>query len=317
MEKRLLLEIYRKMITIRLFEENVFELAAKNLIPGFIHTYIGEEAVAVGVCANLQKDDYVTSTHRGHGHCIAKGADVKRMMAELFGKETGYCRGHGGSMHIADHSTGILGATGIVGAGIPMAVGAGLSIKYRGSKQVAVSFFGDGAANHGTFHEALNLASLWKLPVIFVCENNLYAAAVPLSKSTLIKNIADRASAYCMPGVVVDGNDVLAVYEAACEAVRRAREGEGPTLIECKTYRWRGHFEGDSQPYRTKQEVEEWMKKCPIESFKAKLIEMGVLTREEAEKIDAEVSKEVAKAVKFAEESSYPSPENNVCYVFG
>lgn len=306
MEETRSLEMYRKMLTIRRFEERVSALFAKGLIPGSVHLYIGEEAVAVGVCANLEKDDYITSTHRGHGHCIAKGADMKRMMAELFGRETGYCKGRGGSMHIADTSIGILGATGIVGAGIPIAVGAGLSIKLRGSKQVVVSFFGDGANNQGTFHEALNLASIWKLPVIFVCENNQYGVSLHVSKSTASKNIADRAAAYNMPGVVVDGNDILAVDRASHEAVGRAREGGGPTLIECKTCRWRGHFEGDPEVYRTGEEREECMKKCPVESFKAKLIEMGTLTPEEAEKIDLEVSTEVAKAVMFAEESPYP-----------
>jgi len=305
MEKKQLLELYKTMLKIRTFEEKVIELFAKGLIPGFVHMYVGEEAVAAGTCANLRKDDYLASTHRGHGHCIAKGADVKKMMAELFGRETGYCRGIGGSLHVADLSIGVLGATGIVGAGIPIAVGAALSVKLKKERQVVVSFFGDGATNQGTFHEALNLASIWMLPVVFVCENNQYAVSFHVSKSTAVADIADRAVAYNIPGVIVDGNDVLAVYDAVYKAVQRAREGRGPTLIECKTYRWRGHFEGDPQLYRTKNEVEDWKKNCPIERFKTKLITDGLLTVEESERIQVELLREIEEAVKFAEESPY------------
>ena len=240
-----IVDMYRTMKLIRDFEANASRLFAEGKIPGFVHLYIGEEAIATGVCAGLNDDDYITSTHRGHGHIIAKGGDIKYMMAELYGKATGYCKGKGGSMHIADANKGILGANGIVGAGHNIAVGAGLSAKYRGTDQVCVCFFGDGSTNQGTFHEAMNLASIWKLPVIFVCENNLYGISMHQSKHQAIQDVADRAVAYNVPGVIVDGNDVFAVYEAATEAVVRARAGQGPTLIECKTYRHQGHFEGD------------------------------------------------------------------------
>ena len=304
-----LIEMYRKMLEIRQFEEKVYELYGQNLVPGTIHLYAGQEAVAVGVCANLRKEDYIVSTHRGHGHCIAKGADLKRVMAEILGKKTGYCRGKGGSMHIADFSIGILGATGVVGAGIPIAVGAGLSIKLRGTDQVVACFFGDGASNQGTFHEGINMAAIWKLPVLFICENNLYAMGTRQSRVMLIENISERAAAYGIPGVTVDGNDVLAVYEAAKEAVERAKRGEGPTLIECKTYRHKGHSRMDPATYRPKEEVEYWLRKDPIPRFRNRLLEMGILTEEEAKKIEEEVLREIEEAVKFALESPYPEPE--------
>ncbi|MBX5328506.1 MAG: pyruvate dehydrogenase (acetyl-transferring) E1 component subunit alpha [Candidatus Bathyarchaeota archaeon] len=304
-----LAEMLRKMFEIRLFEEKVFELYAQNLVPGTIHLYAGEEAVAVGVCSNLRKDDYITSTHRGHGHCIAKGADLKRTMAEILGKKTGYCKGKGGSMHIADFRIGMLGATAVVGAGIPIAVGAGLSIKLRRTNQVVACFFGEGASNQGTFHEGINMASIWKLPVIFVCENNLYAMGTRQSIVMNIENIADRAIAYCIPGVFVDGNDVLAVYEATEKAVERARKGEGPTLIECKTYRHRGHSRVDPARYRPKEEVAEWLAKDPIKRFKEKLIHTKALSETEIQHIEKEVSVEIEEAVKFAIESPFPEPE--------
>ena len=307
--KEKLIEMYRKMLEIRHFEEKVYELYGQNLVPGTIHLYAGQEAVAVGVCANLRREDYIVSTHRGHGHCIAKGADLKRVMAEILGKKTGYCKGKGGSMHIADFSVGILGATGVVGAGIPIAAGAGLSIKLRGTDQVVACFFGDGASNQGTFHEGINMAAIWKLPVLFVCENNLYAMGTRQSRVMLIENIADRAVAYGIPGVTVDGNDVLAVYEAARRAVERAKKREGPTLIECKTYRHKGHSRFDPATYRPKEEVEFWLKKDPIPRFRGKLVEMGVLTDAEAEQIEKEVLNEIEEAVKFALESPYPEPE--------
>jgi pyruvate dehydrogenase E1 component alpha subunit len=307
-EKEKLVDMYQRMVRIRRFEERVAKEFAAGRIPGFVHLYIGEEAVAVGACANLGDDDYITSTHRGHGHLIAKGGKTDRMMAELFGKKTGYCKGKGGSMHIADVDIGILGANGIVGAGITIAAGAALSAKMRGTTQVAICFFGDGASNTTRFHEGINLASAWKLPVVYVCENNMYAISVPQSKHQNIADISDRATAYGIPGVSVDGNDVIAVYEAVHEAVERARRGEGPTLIECKTYRHRGHFEGDPMVYRTKEEVEEWKKKDPIRRFKEKLIEMGMLTEKEAEEIDREIEREIDNAVKFAEESPLPDP---------
>jgi len=301
--------MYQRMLQIRYFEEKVFELYGQNLVPGTIHLYAGEEAVAVGVCANLRPDDYITSTHRGHGHCIAKDADLGKVMAEILGKKTGYCKGKGGSMHIADFSKGMLGATAVVGAGIPIAAGAGLSIKLRGTDQVVACFFGEGASNQGTFHEGINMAAIWRLPVVFVCENNLYAMGTRQSLVMAIENIADRAVAYGIPSATVDGNDVLAVYEAASEAVNRARKGEGPTLIECKTYRQKGHSRFDPAAYRPKGEVEEWLKRDPISRFKSKLIEMGVLTEQENERLRREAASSVEEAVKFAMESQFPQPE--------
>jgi len=308
-EKAKLIEMYQSMLQIRYFEEKVFELYGQNLVPGTIHLYAGEEAVAVGVCANLRRDDYITSTHRGHGHCIAKGADLGKIMAEILGKKTGYCRGKGGSMHIADFSLGMLGATAVVGAGIPIAAGAGLSIKLRGTDQVVACFFGEGASNQGAFHEGINIAAIWQLPIVFVCENNLYAMGTRQSLVMRIENIAERAVAYGIPGVTVDGNDVLAVYEAASEAVNRARQGGGPTLIECKTYRQKGHSRFDPAVYRPKDEVEGWLKKDPISRLKTKLMEMGALTEEEDEKLRRGAAGTVAEAVKFAMDSPFPEPE--------
>jgi pyruvate dehydrogenase E1 component alpha subunit len=304
-----LLDLYRKMLQIRFFEEKVFELYGQNLIPGTIHLYTGEEAVAVGVCSTLRVDDYITSTHRGHGHCIAKGAELKRIMAEILGKETGYCKGKGGSMHIADFNVGMLGATAVVGAGLPIATGAGLSIRLRGTTQVVACFFGEGASNQGTFHESLNLASAWSLPVVFVCENNLYAMGTHQSRIMNIENIASRAVAYGIPGDVVDGNDVSEVYEAACKAVERARAGSGPSLIECKTYRHKGHSRVDPAKYRPKEEVEEWLAKDPIKQLRHKLLQMDTNLEMKFEKIEKEVGAEVEEAVKFAMESPFPAPE--------
>jgi pyruvate dehydrogenase E1 component alpha subunit len=298
--------MYRKMLEIRLFEEKVFDLYGQNLVPGTIHLYAGEEAVAVGVCSNLNVDDYITSTHRGHGHCIAKGADLRRTMAEILGKKTGYCKGKGGSMHIADFAVGMLGATAVVGAGLPIAVGAGLSAKLRKTSQVVACFFGEGASNQGTFHESINMASVWALPVVFVCENNLYAMGTRQSRIMSIQNVADRAAAYGIPGVIVDGNDVLVVYEAARTAVERARAGKGPTLIECKTYRHKGHSRVDSAKYRPKEEVEEWLGKDPIKRFRQAMLGNGILTQTELEHVETEVADEVADAVKFALDSPYP-----------
>ncbi len=303
------IDLYRKMLEIRCFEEKVFELYAQNLVPGTIHLYTGEEAVAVGVCGNLRKDDYITSTHRGHGHCIAKGAQPKRVMAEILGKKTGYCKGKGGSMHIADFKVGMLGATAVVGAGLPIAMGAGLSIKLRRTNNIVACFFGDGASNQGTFHEAINMAAIWKLPVIFVCENNVYAMGTRQSTVMLVKNVADRAVAYGIPGVAVDGNDVLAVYEAARKAVEMARKGEGPTLIECKTYRHKGHSRIDPAKYRPKEEVEEWLRKDPIKRFKERLLQTNVVIEAEIQQIEREVSAEIEEAARFAMESSYPAAE--------
>ena len=307
MNREKMIEIYRKMLEIRFFEEKVFELYGQNLVPGTIHLYAGEEAVAVGVCANLRKDDYIVSTHRGHGHCIAKGARLDKTMAEILGKKTGYCKGKGGSMHIADFSIGMLGATAVVGAGIPIATGAGLSIKLRGTNQVTACFFGDGASNQGTFHEGINMAAIWKLPVLFVCENNFYAMGTRQTQVMLIKHIAKRAVAYGIPGVSVDGNDVLAVYEAAKEGVERARSGDGPTLIECKTYRQKGHSRWDPASYRPKDEVEDWLSKDPIYRLKSRLLENGKISESEATLIEKEVAEALEDAVKFAIDSPYPA----------
>jgi pyruvate dehydrogenase E1 component alpha subunit len=304
-----LVEMYRKMLEIRLFEEKVFELYGQNLVPGTIHLYAGEEAVAAGVCSALRMDDYIISTHRGHGHCIAKGADLNRTMAEILGKETGYCKGKGGSMHIADFSIGMLGATAVVGAGLPIAVGAGLSAKLRKTDQVTVCFFGEGASNQGTFHESLNMASTWKLPVIFVCENNLYAMGTRQSRVMNIENVADRAAAYGIQGVATDGNDVLAVYKATSEAVEKARRGEGPTLIECKTYRHKGHSRVDPAKYRPKEEVQDWLRRDPIKNLKEYLAREYSLTDDELQSIEKEAATRIDEAVKFALESPYPKPE--------
>lgn len=305
-EKSILLEMYRKMEQIRQFELKAVELFTAGELPGFLHSYLGEEASAVGVCMNLRKNDYITSTHRGHGHVIAKGADLKKMMAELFGKITGYCRGKGGSMHIMDRELGILGANGIVGGGIPIATGAGLSIKIRKTDQVVACFFGDGASNQGSFHESLNLASIWNLPVVYVCENNLYAESTSQKYHQKIKDIAVRAKAYDIFSEIVDGNDVLDVYEKASRAIERARNGEGPTLLEVKTYRWLGHYVGDPGVYRPKEEVEEWKAKEPIGRFKKVLIENKVVGEKELEKISKEVEEEVEEAVRFSRNSEDP-----------
>ena len=308
-----LIEIYRKMVTIRLFEEKIIDLYARGLVPGLAHLYVGEEAIAVGVCANLRDEDYITSTHRGHGHVIAKGAELKYMMAELFGKKTGYCKGKGGSMHIADVAIGILGANGIAGGGLPIAIGAGLSAKMRKTDQVTACFFGDASSNHGTFHESLNFAAVHRLPVIFVCENNTYGISVSQKQHQAIKDISIRAAAYNMPGVTIDGNDVMAVYETTGKAIKRARAGEGPSLIECKTYRWRGHHEGDpnqGKRYRTMEEIQEWMKKCPIKRFEGKLVSEKILPQPKIKKIWEGVQKEIDDSVDFANQSPFPQPQD-------
>ena len=303
----------RTMITIRLFEEKIVDMYARGLVPGLAHLYVGEEAVATGVCANLKKEDYITSTHRGHGHVIAKGAEPKFMMAELFGKKTGYCKGKGGSMHIADVDIGILGANGIAGGGLPLAAGAGLSAKLRKTDQVTACFFGDGSSNNGTFHESLNFASVHRLPVIFVCENNTYGISTSQKQHQMIRDISIRAASYNLPGITVDGNDVMAVYEATGQAVQRARAGEGPTLVECKTYRWRGHHEGDpnqGRRYRTMEEVKEWMEKCPIRRFEDRLVEEKILTKPKIKKIWEEIQKEIDDSVEYANQSPFPEPKD-------
>ena len=318
-DKQKLLLMYRNMLRIRHFEERLAEESAQGNIPGLLHLYVGEEAVAVGTCSTLRKDDYITSTHRGHGHCIAKGGDLRKMMAELFAKETGYCKGRGGSMHIAAPDIGIVGCSAIAGAGIPIAAGVGLSIKLRKTDQVCVSFFGDGASNTGAFHEGMNLAALWELPVVYVLENNLYAISTPTLKSTRLKNISDRAAAYDMRGVVADGMDVLSVYESVSDAVSKARRGEGPTLVECKTYRFRGHHEGDpkrGETYRSKQEMEEWEKRDPIPKLASKMIKDRKATQDELDLINREVTNEIEDAVAFAKQSPSPKPEDATSYLF-
>jgi pyruvate dehydrogenase E1 component alpha subunit len=304
------LDLYKKMLTVRAFEEKAGELFAENLIPGFIHLSIGEEASSVGTCSVLRDDDYVASTHRGHGHLIAKGADTKKMFAELFGKKTGYCKGKGGSMHIADFSIGILGANGVVGGGFPIIIGAGLSIKLRKTDQVGVVFFGDGAANRGTFHEAANMAAIWKLPVIFVCENNLYASTTPAKYSLGGGSVAGRAAAYGMPGYVVNGNDILEVRKTVGLAVKQAREGNGPSIVENKTYRFRGHFEGDPQRYRAKKEIEDFRRKGdPIQLFKAALKKERILTEKLDKNFRDEVTTLIEEAVRYAQDQPLPQPE--------
>jgi pyruvate dehydrogenase E1 component alpha subunit len=319
--KDLLLDMYRSMTRIRLFEGKVRDLATANEIPGFVHVSIGEEASATGVCAALRKTDRITSTHRGHGHLIAKGGRLPEMMAEIFGKRTGYCKGKGGSMHIVDFSLGILGANGIVGAGLPIATGSALAAVIAGRDDVTACFFGDGASNEGTFHESLNLAAVWKLPVVFVCENNGFGEFTPMQTVTSVKDIAVRAQAYAIPGVIVDGNDVLEVYGAASEAIARARAGEGPTLLECKTYRWEGHVVGEqaflgSGAYRSEQEVDEWKARCPLLRFQKFAAEGGKISAAELQKITEETEVELEAAVAFARESPLPDPSEVADDVF-
>jgi TPP-dependent pyruvate/acetoin dehydrogenase alpha subunit len=314
------LDIYTRILRIRRFEEQVGKLFSQGQLPGFVHLYIGEEAVGAGVCAALRDDDYIVSTHRGHGHVIAKGGDFNRMMAELFGKATGYCKGKGGSMHIADFEIGMLGACGIVGGGLPVAVGAGLSAYYRGSDQVSVTFFGDGAANEGSFHESLNLASALKLPVIFVCENNQYGEFTPAHKAMNIRDIALRAQGYGIPGVIADGCDAFAMYNVAAEAVARARRGEGPTLIEAKTHRRGGHAEGEEaflagQQYRSAEEKAEALQKDPLLRLHEYVIRNQLVAVETLETLDQEITQAVVEAVAYARSS--PDPDVTILYADG
>jgi pyruvate dehydrogenase E1 component alpha subunit len=305
-----LAEAYRKMRRIRCFEEKLAELVGAGKLAGFLHLYAGEEAVAVGVCAHLGDRDIVSSTHRGHGHCIAKGVGVEGMMAELFGRSTGTCKGKGGSMHISDLDHGMLGANGIVGAGIPLATGAALTASVKKSGAVAVCFFGDGATNQGQFHEALNLASIWKLPAVYVLENNGYGEASPTEFVTPMTDLAVRAGSYAMHALVADGMDFFDVYEKAGEAVERARAGEGPTLLECKTYRYFGHYVGDPLTYRTKEEAEDWKQnRDPLDQFETKVVEASLVEAGDLRTIDAEVAAEIEAAVSRAEEAPFPEPE--------
>jgi pyruvate dehydrogenase E1 component alpha subunit len=306
------------MRTIRVFEEKLVELSLGGKLPGFLHLYAGQEATAVGICMHLDDGDYLASTHRGHGHCIAKGVDLNGMMAELYGRRTGICKGKGGSMHIADLDRGMLGANGIVGAGLPLATGAGLSAKVLGTDRIAVAFFGDGASNQGTFHEALNIAAIWDLPVLFVAENNGYGEATPAEYHMRVADIADRAAGYGIPGVVADGMDLFDVYAKAGEAILRAREGKGPTLLECKNYRYFGHYVGDPLTYRTKEEAEQIrQRRDPIEHFERRTAEeAGLLKTDELREIDAEVEQAIADAVTFAEASDLPAPEDGLTDVY-
>jgi TPP-dependent pyruvate/acetoin dehydrogenase alpha subunit len=316
MDRQTALGLYRTMARIRKFEEELFRLFSTRPMPGSMHQYDGQEAVAAGVCANLAPSDYVSSTHRGHGHCIAKGADLKRVMAEMFAKDTGCCRGLGGSMHIADFRVGMLGANGIVAGGIPHAVGAAWSAQYLSNGRVAVAFFGDGAANEGVFHESLNLASVWRLPVVFVCENNLYGFSTHYRRVTAVEDIAARAGSYAMPGAVVDGMDPEAVYEAAGQAVARARAGEGPTLLECKTYRFRGHSRFEPAGYRTKQELDAWRARDPLPGWRSRLAGQWRVPEEELASIEQEADREIAAAVAFAESSPDPDPGSYRRYIY-
>ncbi len=299
--------VYERMRLIREFENRAAELFAAGRIPGFVHLYAGEEAIAVGVCVHLTDRDFITSTHRGHGHCIAKGVDISSMMAELYGKTSGACKGKGGSMHIADVTKGMLGANGIVGAGGPLACGSGLMAKVKGTDQITACFFGDGAAEQGTMHESMNLASIWKLPVVFVCENNGYAQTTPSHYHCSVRDIADRATAYSMPGFVVDGTDLFAVYEAAGEAIARARRGDGPTLIECKAFRYFGHFQGDNLSYFTEEERAQQKARDPLDKFAKRVTDRGLLSPAELAAIDARAKKVVDEAVQLAEQAPYPA----------
>jgi len=305
-DKDFLGNLYSTMFRIRIFEEEVLEFYKFGKMPGLAHVYIGEEAVAAGACATLKAGDYAGSTHRGHGHVIAQGADTKKMMAEILGKKDGQCKGKGGSMHIMDMSKGILGANGIVGAGIPIATGAAYTAKMKNTDQVTLSFFGDSASNEGTFHESLNMASAWKLPIVYIIENNLYGISVALDRVVNVEDLSVRAQGYGIKGVSIDGNDVLKVYETVKEAVDFARAGNGPTLIECKTYRWNGHHSGDPATYRPKEEAAAWKARCPLKSFRAYLVSNAIFTEQEVIDLEAGISEEIKEAAKFAENSPYP-----------
>ena len=312
-ENQLLIEMLRRMLRIRYFEERVIELVDLGEILGWVHPYVGEEAVAVGVCAALRDDDYIVGNHRSHGHPIAKGADLRRAMAELFGKATGYCKGKGGSMHLADFSVGILGESGIVGSSLPVGVGAGVACKLKKLDRVSACFFGDGASNQGTFHESINLASVWKLPVVFVCENNQFAQTTSYRTVVAAERISDRAVAYAIPGVHVDGMDVLAMHEAAKAAVERARAGKGPSLIEGLTYRYYDHSVAVRRivrrPYRTEEELESWKQRDPIIRHKRYLLDHAIMSEGEIDNLEGEVKAQVEEAERFARESPFPEPD--------
>ena len=313
-EKDIVMRMLRRMKLIRRFDETVKELVQRGELVGAAHCYIGEEAVAVGACAALRDEDYITGNHRSHGHPIAKGGDVRRAMAELLGKATGYCKGKGGSMHLADFTIGILGESGIVASALPVAVGAALGSRMKGNDRVVIPFFGDGASNQGACHEAMNLAAIWKLPVIFLCENNQYAVTTSFRDTVAVENISDRAVAHNMPGILVDGQDVMAVYEVTQQAVARARSGQGPSLIEARTYRYEDHSEGLNrilrEPYRSDEEVAEWRARDPIDLHSRWLVEQDIATQEEIDGMRAEVAATIEEALQFARESPYPEPED-------
>ena len=311
-KKEQLLRLYRVMLTIRRFEERVVIDYQSGAIPGIVHSYIGQEAVATGVCAHLRPDDRIISNHRGHGHCIAKGADLNRMMAEIYGRKTGYCKGKGGSMHIADFGIGMLGANGIVAGGLPISAGAAIAAQLEGGGKLALVFFGDGATNEGEFHEVLNLASIWKLPLVFACENNGYGVNTPVKVATGLSHLSERATGgYGIPGIVVDGNNVVAVYEATARALERVRAGAGPVFLEFMTYRWRGHYEAPGLPdLRPTKEIEAWKKRDPVAGFEKVLLKSGIATKESLGEINAQVMRQIQDAVDYALASPMPKPED-------
>ena len=310
--KEELLRLYRIMLTIRRFEERVVVDYQSGAIPGIVHSYIGQEAVATGVCTNLRPDDRIISNHRGHGHCIAKGADLNRMMAEIYGKKTGYCKGKGGSMHIADFQIGMLGANGIVAGGLPISAGAALAAQLEGGDKLVVVFFGDGATNEGEFHEVLNLASIWKLPLIFACENNGYGVNTPVKYATGLEHVSDRATGgYGIPSVIVDGNDVMAVHDAANKVIADVRAGKGPVFMEFMTYRWRGHYEAPGlMDLRPRYEIENWKTRCPILAFERRLLKDKTATKQVLRDINTQVMQDIQKSVDFAMASPLPAPED-------
>ncbi|WP_420104324.1 thiamine pyrophosphate-dependent dehydrogenase E1 component subunit alpha [Bosea sp. (in: a-proteobacteria)] len=315
-QKALHRTLYERLALIRCCEEQLNDAFAQNLFPGYIHSYLGQEACAVGVCSVLRKDDTIVSTHRGRGHYLAKGMPLKPMMAEMFGKATGIGGGRGGEMHAADPEHGILGGNGIVGGGIPYAAGAAYAAVLDGADRVSVAFFGEGASNEGSFHETLNVAAAWKLPLIMVCENNLYAEMTPFRETVGEADVAKRAEGYGVPGEIVDGNNVLAVLDAARRAVAHARSGAGPTLLELKTYRWGGHFQGDPRKYRSREEEALWQERCPLRRFRELAHETGTLSADEADAIDAEAAEAIAAAIRYALESADPKPSDALLNVY-
>jgi TPP-dependent pyruvate/acetoin dehydrogenase alpha subunit len=317
-DKKTLKELYSRTLKIRLFEEKVWDLFGENIVPGTLHLYLGQEAVAAGVTTALKDSDWIQSSHRGHGHVIGKGADMNAALAELLGKKTGSCKGKGGSMHITQFDAGVLGATGVVASGLPIAVGAALSCQMRKTNDVVVCFFGDGASNNGTFGESLNMSAIWKLPVVWIVENNFYAMGTPIKMTCPSATVAQRAEGYCIPNRVVDGNNPLEVYEAAVEAVKRARAGEGPSLIECQTYRMKGHSRFDPAKYRPRDEADKWLspERDAVQIIKKIALEQGAIIEKEAEKMRTALQKEVDRAAEFAKKSDYPEPEEALDDVF-